>query len=94
MAIPATMRQALIRAPNRFEVVAAPVPPSRGRGRDPPPHRPSCGICSGDLMTWYLEKKVGTVFGHEPAGWAVASARPSSTSGPATWFSSTITLPV
>jgi len=26
------------------------------------------GICSGDLMTWYIEKKAPLVLGHEPAG--------------------------
>src|SRR5262249_2171738 len=35
----------------------------------------ACGICSGDLMKWYLEKKVGTVFGHEPSGWVVATGK-------------------
>lgn len=29
------------------------------------------GICSGDLMPWYLQKKVGTVLGHEIVGHAV-----------------------
>jgi L-iditol 2-dehydrogenase len=28
----------------------------------------SCGICSGDIMGWYMEKKAPLVFGHEPAG--------------------------
>ncbi len=27
-----------------------------------------CGICSGDVMGWYIEKKAPIVFGHEPAG--------------------------
>ena len=26
------------------------------------------GICSGDVMPWYIEKKAPLVFGHEPAG--------------------------
>jgi threonine dehydrogenase-like Zn-dependent dehydrogenase len=26
------------------------------------------GICSGDVMTWYIEKKAPLVLGHEPAG--------------------------
>lgn len=26
------------------------------------------GICSGDVMPWYVEKKAPLVFGHEPAG--------------------------
>jgi len=28
----------------------------------------ACGICSGDVMPWYIEKKAPLVFGHEPAG--------------------------
>ena len=27
-----------------------------------------CGICSGDVMGWYMKKKAPIVFGHEPAG--------------------------
>jgi L-iditol 2-dehydrogenase len=64
------MRQAVIRAPDRFEVVTAPVP--RRQGDDEIVLRTAaCGICSGDLMPWYLQKKVGTVLGHEQVGWAV-----------------------
>lgn len=28
----------------------------------------ACGICSGDVMPWYIEKKAPLVLGHEPAG--------------------------
>ncbi len=28
----------------------------------------ACGICSGDAMSWYIEKKAPLVIGHEPAG--------------------------
>jgi L-iditol 2-dehydrogenase len=28
----------------------------------------TCGICSGDVMPWYIEKKAPLVLGHEPAG--------------------------
>ncbi|MEW6585676.1 MAG: alcohol dehydrogenase catalytic domain-containing protein [Nitrospirota bacterium] len=28
----------------------------------------ACGICSGDVMPWYIEKKAPVVPGHEPAG--------------------------
>jgi L-iditol 2-dehydrogenase len=31
-----------------------------------------CGICSGDIMGWYMKKKAPLVFGHEPAGEIVA----------------------
>lgn len=27
-----------------------------------------CGICSGDVMPWYIQKKAPLVLGHEPAG--------------------------
>jgi L-iditol 2-dehydrogenase len=66
---PTVMRQARIVRPDRFEVVQAPVP----RLQDDSEvlvRTAVCGICSGDLMAWYLEKKVGTVLGHEVAGWA------------------------
>jgi len=28
----------------------------------------ACGICSGDAMPWYIEKKAPIVLGHEPVG--------------------------
>lgn len=28
----------------------------------------ACGICSGDVMPWYIGKKAPVVLGHEPAG--------------------------
>ena len=28
----------------------------------------TCGICSGEVMGWYMQKKAPLVFGHEPAG--------------------------
>jgi L-iditol 2-dehydrogenase len=63
------MRQAVIVGPDRLEVVAAPVPRLQG-DNEILVQTAASGICSGDLMTWYLEKKVGTVLGHEVAGWA------------------------
>src|SRR5215831_6258017 len=66
----AEMRQAVIAAPTRFEVKTAPVPGPIGSG-EILLRTAACGICSGDLMPWYLAKKVGTVLGHEPAGHAV-----------------------
>ncbi len=65
----ALMRQALIAGPERFEVVAAPVPVRQG-DEEVVVRTAACGICSGDLMPWYLQKKVGTVLGHEVVGWA------------------------
>lgn len=32
----------------------------------------ACGVCSGDVMGWYMKKKAPLVFGHEPAGEIVA----------------------
>jgi L-iditol 2-dehydrogenase len=32
----------------------------------------ACGICSGDIMGWYMRRKAPLVFGHEPAGEIVA----------------------
>jgi L-iditol 2-dehydrogenase len=69
-----TMRQALIRAADQFEVVEVP-PPSTANEGEIILQTAACGICSGDLMPWYLAKKVGTVLGHEPAGWAVDVGR-------------------
>jgi L-iditol 2-dehydrogenase len=65
------MRQAVIAGPERFEVVAAPRPCLRDGG-EVLVRTAACGICSGDLMPWYLAKKVGTVLGHEVVGRAVA----------------------
>ena len=28
----------------------------------------ACGICSGDIMGWYMQRKAPLVFGHEPTG--------------------------
>lgn len=28
----------------------------------------ACGICSGDVMPWYIRKKAPIILGHEPAG--------------------------
>ncbi|MDI6743874.1 MAG: zinc-dependent dehydrogenase [Thermodesulfovibrionales bacterium] len=28
----------------------------------------ACGVCSGDVMPWYIEKKAPVVLGHEPTG--------------------------
>jgi L-iditol 2-dehydrogenase len=61
------MRQAVIVSPTSFEVVRAPVPRLQGPG-EILVRTALSGICSGDLMAWYLEKKVGTVLGHEVVG--------------------------
>lgn len=65
--MPSTMRQAVIRTPTTFDVVEAPRPTIQADDEIVLRTRTS-GICSGDLMEWYLQKKVGTVFGHEVVG--------------------------
>ncbi|MBI4688845.1 MAG: alcohol dehydrogenase catalytic domain-containing protein [Nitrospirae bacterium] len=35
----------------------------------------ACGICSGDVMPWYIEKKAPLVLGHEPAGEIVETGK-------------------
>jgi L-iditol 2-dehydrogenase len=68
------MRQAIIVRPDRLEVVRAPVPCLQSEA-EILVRTAACGICSGDLMAWYLEKKVGTVLGHEVTGWAMQVGR-------------------
>ncbi len=63
------MKQAVIATPISIDVVSVPKPTLRGPGEILLRTAVS-GICSGDLMTWYLAKKVGTVLGHEIVGWA------------------------
>lgn len=41
----------------------------------------ACGICSGDVMPWYIEKKAPLVLGHEPAG-EIVELGPSKSSLP------------
>jgi L-iditol 2-dehydrogenase len=64
------MRQAVIVGPDRFEIITAPAPRLQSE-EEILVRTAACGICSGDLMAWYLAKKVGTVLGHEVVGWAV-----------------------
>ena len=60
-------RQARIVGASSFEVVSAPVP--RLRGPDEILVRTAvCGICSGDIMPWYIRRKAPVVLGHEPVG--------------------------
>lgn len=66
---PDVMRQAVIAAPTRFDVVTARLPRLQSDG-EILLQTALCGICSGDLLPWYLAKKVGTVLGHEVVGYA------------------------
>lgn len=33
----------------------------------------ACGLCSGELMEWYMDQKAPHVLGHEVSGWVVES---------------------
>ena len=35
----------------------------------------ACGICTGDLMGWYMKRKAPLVFGHEPVGEVVGTGK-------------------
>lgn len=62
------MLQAVIRGPTSFEVQKVPRPTLQS-GDEVLLRTAACGICSGDLMEWYLERKVDTVLGHEVVGY-------------------------
>jgi len=69
--IPSTMRVGLLDEDLTVRVAELDVPtPGPGellvRAR-------ACGICSGDIMGWYMRRKAPLVFGHEPAGEIVAA---------------------
>ncbi|MFQ5546589.1 MAG: alcohol dehydrogenase catalytic domain-containing protein, partial [Acidiferrobacterales bacterium] len=63
------MLQALIRGPKDFEVQQVPKPVLQSDS-ELLLRTAACGICSGDLMEWYMERKVNTVLGHEVVGYA------------------------
>ncbi|MFO7266118.1 MAG: alcohol dehydrogenase catalytic domain-containing protein [Bacillota bacterium] len=63
---PRTMRVAVLRGPGDVAVAEADVP-QPGPGELLVRVR-ACGICSSDLMDWYIKQKAPFVFGHEPAG--------------------------
>ncbi|MFA5352651.1 MAG: zinc-binding dehydrogenase [Thermodesulfovibrionales bacterium] len=45
----------------------------------------ACGICSGDVMPWYIEKKAPLVIGHEPSGEIVELGRELKSQGQGSW---------
>ena len=60
------MKVAKLYGYNDIRIEDVPVP-------EPGPHDAlirtrACGICSGDVMPWYIEKKAPLVLGHEPSG--------------------------
>ena len=64
--IPHKMSAAFLKSFERIDVEEIDVP-SVGPGEALVRMR-ACGICSGDVMPWYIEKKAPLVLGHEPAG--------------------------
>src|SRR2546428_9324547 len=70
--IPSTMRVGLLDEQLAVRVVEVEVP-TPGPGEILVRTR-ACGICSGDIMGWYMRRKAPLVFGHEPAGEVAAVA--------------------
>ena len=64
------MRQGVITSPTTFAIEEVSEPTLQSPG-DIILQTATSGICSGDLMEWYLERKVNTVLGHEVVGNAV-----------------------
>ncbi|MCC6763713.1 MAG: alcohol dehydrogenase catalytic domain-containing protein [Deltaproteobacteria bacterium] len=70
--IPRTMRAARLDRDLSVDVTEMDVPPL-GSGEILVRTR-ACGICTGDIMGWYMQRKAPLVFGHEPAGEVAAVA--------------------
>jgi L-iditol 2-dehydrogenase len=60
------MRAAVLYDVDDIRIEERPVPALRGG--DLLVRTAASGICSGDLMPWYIRRKAPLVFGHEPAG--------------------------
>lgn len=67
------MRVARTLSFERTEVQEAPVPALEPG--DALVRVEACGLCGSDASRWYVETKVPTVLGHEPAGVVVATGR-------------------
>jgi len=68
--LPVTMRAAVMYDVDDIRIEERPLP-----ALDPGDalvRTAASGVCSGDLMPWYVRKKAPFVFGHEPAGTLVA----------------------
>ena len=63
------MLQAVIKTPTTFELATVPKPTLQS-DEELLLKTAACGICSGDLMEWYLRRKINTVLGHEVVGYA------------------------
>ncbi len=60
------MRVAQYDTGNQIRIQEAPAPTCGPR--DVVVQTKACGICSGELMEWYMASKAPFVFGHEPSG--------------------------
>jgi L-iditol 2-dehydrogenase len=69
--MPARMRAACLDNDLEVAITEMPVPPV-GPGEVLVRTR-ACGICSGDVMGWYMRRKAPLVFGHEPVGEVAAT---------------------
>src|SRR5512135_3845514 len=70
------MKAAILHSYTDIRIEEAPVP-EPGPGEALIKTR-ACGICSGDVMPWYIEKKAPLVLGHEPSGEIAALGSPVS----------------
>ena len=68
--IPTEMQVAMLRSVEDIGIERMPVP-QIGAGELLVQTR-AAGICSGDIMAWYVQRKAPLVLGHEPAGEIVA----------------------
>ncbi|TAM58327.1 sorbitol dehydrogenase [bacterium] len=68
--LPARMRALRLYDVDRLEIEELEVP--RPRAGELLVRTRASGICSGDLMDWYVRRKAPLVLGHEPAGEVVA----------------------
>jgi len=64
--LPQTMRVARLYDVHDIRVEEMDVPPVGER--DILVRTVACGICSGDILPWYIRRKAPVVFGHEPVG--------------------------
>jgi L-iditol 2-dehydrogenase len=70
MNTPTRMRAAMLHDVDDLRIVEMPVP--KLEPGDLLVRIAASGICSGDLMPWYIRRKAPLVLGHEPAGVVVA----------------------
>jgi L-iditol 2-dehydrogenase len=68
--LPATMAAAVVYDFDDIRIEQRPVPAIGSR--DLLVRVGACGVCSGDVMDWYIRAKAPLVLGHEPAGTVAA----------------------